>query len=227
VAAGIALVMATQQLGAMWLHRLAFPVLFGRPSAREGLEATAVTGDLVHAEPWRLLTAAFVHDGLLHFAMNVMALLALGRMIEMFAHRAYVPTVFLLAALASSGASAAFSGGGSVGASGAVMGLFGFLAVMARRRRDLMPPGFGRAILIDISVIALIGVVGYGYVDNWAHGGGFACGAFLGWLMIPHGGRTAYWEPSRAIRAIGDVSLGLLLAVAVGTVGVLARHLFF
>jgi hypothetical protein len=92
---------------------------------------------------------------------------------------------------------------------------------MARRRRDVMPPGFDKAILIDIGVIAAMGIFGRGYIDNWAHAGGFAAGALLGWLMIPRGGRAAYWEPSRPIRRLGDVALGILLLGSLGTVGVL------
>jgi hypothetical protein len=71
-----------------------------------------------------------------------------------------------------------------------------------------------------------MGIFGAGYVDNWAHGGGFVAGAFLGWLMIPHPRGTAYWEPSRPIRRIGDVALGLVLLSALGTIGVLAMRLF-
>lgn len=223
----IAAVMVVQMVGSMLKHGGAFPIMFGTSVTGEGVDAAGVVRKMVSAEPWRLLSGALLHDGLLHFGMNMMALLALGRFIEAFGHRAYVPIVFLLTALASSAASFFFSHApASVGASGGILGLFGFLAVMARRRREMMPPGFGRAILIDISVIAGIGLLGYGYVDNWAHAGGFASGAFLGWLMIPHGGRTAYWEPSRPIRVIGDVALGILMVAAAWTVGVLVHRLF-
>jgi membrane associated rhomboid family serine protease len=107
-----------------------------------------------------------------------------------------------------------------------VMGIFGFLAFMAYRRRDVMPPGFGKAILIDIGVIAAMGIFGRGYIDNWAHAGGFAAGALLGWLMIPRGGRTAYWEPSRPIRRLGDVSMAILLLASLGTIYMLVTRLF-
>jgi membrane associated rhomboid family serine protease len=106
------------------------------------------------------------------------------------------------------------------------MGLFGFLAVMAHRRRQVMPPGFGQAITIDIGVIAAMGIFGSGYVDNWAHAGGFVAGAALGWLMIPRPAATAYWEPSRPIRRLGDVAMALVMASALGTILVLALRLF-
>jgi hypothetical protein len=80
--------------------------------------------------------------------------------------------------------------------------------------------------VIVIGVFAAMGILGRGYIDNWAHAGGFAAGALLGWLMIPRGGRTAYWEPSRPIRRLGDAALAILLLASLGTVAVLVAHLF-
>jgi len=230
VAGAIGAVVLVQSLGAIAHPAGAgFPVLPQNPAIDLSVDAAGMVRAYVLAgQPWRLLSGAFLHDGLLHFGMNTMALLALGRFLEAYSHRAYVPLVFLLTALAASTASLAFSPiGASVGASGGIMGMFGFLAFMARRRRDVMPPGFGKAILIDIGVIAAMGIFGRGYIDNWAHAGGFAAGALLGWLMIPRGGRTAYWEPSRPIRRLGDVALGILLLASLGTVVILVARLFF
>jgi rhomboid protease GluP len=227
VAGALAAVVLVQSLMAVVLHH-GMPIAPGRSSNLSSVDAAAMVKAAVHAGAWwRLVTGAFLHDGLLHFGLNVMALLALGRFLEAFAHRAYVPTVFFLTALVASLASYRLSGAdASLGASGGIMGLFGFLAVMAHRRRALMPAGFGTAIMIDIAVIAAMGIFGAGYVDNWAHLGGFLSGAGLGWLMIPHSGRTAYWEPSRPIRRIGDVALGLIALSALGTIVVLGLRFF-
>jgi len=228
LAGAIGAVVLVQSLGAIFAPHGAFPVMPGNPAIGDSVMAAGMVKAFVRAgEVWRLLSSAFLHDGLLHFGMNTMALLALGRFLEAYSHRAYVPIVFLLTALAASCASFALSPAeASVGASGGIMGIFGFLAFMARRRRDVMPPGFGRAILIDIGVIAAMGIFGRGYIDNWAHAGGFVAGALLGWLMIPRGGRTAYWEPSRPIRRLGDLSMAILLLASLGTVVVLVARLF-
>jgi len=236
LAAGIAAVMLVQALGSLWQgNGIHIPILPGLIQNQPSIEAAGIVMERIldHHEYWRLLSGAFLHDGLLHFGMNTMALLAIGRFLEAFAHRAYVPIVFLLTALAASYTSYFWSPvthvDASVGASGGILGLFGFLAVLARVRRDVMPPGFGRAILADISVIAAMGIFGWGYIDNSAHAGGFISGALLGWLMIPRvrGGRTTpYWEPSRPIRIIGDVSLGILLLAALATIGLLVWRIF-
>lgn len=228
LAGGIALVMAVQAVAAVAIkHRS--PVLMGRDANTPSIEAAGLVQNAVavHHEYWRLLTSAYLHDGLLHFGFNIIGILALGKFLEAFSHRAYVPLVFLLTALAASTSSyLAGHAEASVGASGGLMGLFGFLAAMARIRRDRLPPGFGRAITADIAVIAAMGIMGAGYVDNFAHAGGFISGAALGWLMIPRSGRTPYWEPSPAIRALGTAAMGILLAGAVGTAAWLVITLF-
>lgn len=231
--AAVVLVQAISvQVMAATLHRsgIHIPILPAHPWIMPSVNAAGIVKEAIrqHGEYWRLLSGAFLHDGLLHFAMNVLALVAIGRFLEMFAHRAYVPLVFLLTAVAASTSSYFLShADASVGASGGILGLFGFLAVLARVRRKLLPPGFGRAITADIAVVAAMGLFGWGYIDNAAHAGGFISGAALGWLMIPRTGtRTAYWEPSKAIRVLGDVSLGILVIAAVGTIGVMAMRLF-
>ncbi|HET7229133.1 MAG TPA: rhomboid family intramembrane serine protease [Longimicrobium sp.] len=229
LAAGIALVVLVQAIAAVAVGH-GSPILMGSEANLPSIEAAGVVKAAIraHHQYWRLLSGAYLHDGLLHFAFNIIGILALGRFLEAFAHRAYVPLVFLLTALAASTASALspMHADASVGASGGLMGLFGFLAALARIRRDRLPPGFGRAILTDIAVIATMGILGAGYVDNYAHAGGFLTGAALGWLMIPRGGRTPYWEPSRAIRALGTTSLVILVLGATATAGWLVFKLF-
>jgi len=228
---GIALVMLVQAVAAVAISHHS-PVLMGGPANIPSIDAAGVVVQAIREnhEYWRLLTGVYLHDGLLHFGFNIIGILALGRFLESFAHRVYVPLVFLLTAVAASTASyfgSGFSGAeASVGASGGLMGLFGFLAALARIRRDRLPPGFGRAILTDIAVIAAMGILGAGYVDNFAHGGGFLSGAALGWLMIPRGGRTPHWEPSAAIRKLGTLAMGIVLAGAVGTAAWLVYTLF-
>jgi len=164
---------------------------------------------------WLLLTGTLLHGHILHFVMNILGFMALGRILEAFSHRAFVPLVFLLSAIGGSLASQLLMPEGlSVGASGGIMGMFGFLAVIALRRRQLMPPGFGRAIAVDVGVIVMMGIVGYGLIDNAAHGGGMLTGALLGLIAIPKGGAEPYWDPPRWVQVAGHAALAGVILVA-------------
>jgi hypothetical protein len=96
-------------------------------------------------EAWRLLTAGYLHVGIIHFAVNFMALLSLGRETEVLAHRAHLALVFLAAVLGGSLASFAVPPDNpSVGSSGGLMGLIGFLGVLAYRRARRCPRASSR-----------------------------------------------------------------------------------
>src|SRR5690606_3233599 len=90
-------------------------------------------------EWWRLFSSVFVHAGLIHLGFNTYALLLAGRMVErVYGHAGYL-LLYLFAGLTGSAASAIFSGGPSVGASGAIFGIFGALLAFLLRRRALIP----------------------------------------------------------------------------------------
>jgi membrane associated rhomboid family serine protease len=73
----------------------------------------------------------------------------------------------------------------SIGASGGVMGLIGYLAIYGYRRKEQLPPDFLKSMLINVGFIAAFGVIAYQIVDNFAHLGGFVVGAIYGFLQIP------------------------------------------
>jgi rhomboid protease GluP len=83
----------------------------------------------LHGEPWRLATSMFVHGGLLHLAMNTWVFWYVGRLVERLLGPLAFSAAYLLAGLAGSIASLAVHPATvSVGASGAIFGLFGVLA---------------------------------------------------------------------------------------------------
>jgi membrane associated rhomboid family serine protease len=162
-------------------------------------------------ETWRLLTAGYLHSGMIHFAVNFMALLALGRETEVLAHRAYLAIVFLAAVLGGSLASFIVPPDvPSVGSSGGLMGLIGFLGVLAYRRRETVPPGFLKMVLLNVAVIAGIGIVGMGMIDNAAHAGGLAVGALLGALLVPTTRAHPRWVAGPAVHAAGIAAMIVL-----------------
>jgi membrane associated rhomboid family serine protease len=178
--------------------------------------ALAVAGlvkDRVWAEPFRLVTAALLHVHFFHAWMNVPALLWLGRLVEAHTPRARVALVFLVSALGGTLLSAAIDPRTSVGASGGILGLVGYLVVMAHRRPGELPDGFGRVLRSAVAATAALGVLGISFIDNAAHLGGFAAGMALGRAMSSYDEGD---EP-RWLRAAGWAALGVVTAAALAT----------
>ncbi|MEJ7625149.1 MAG: rhomboid family intramembrane serine protease [Pyrinomonadaceae bacterium] len=163
----------------------AFQILTGlEPSIiAAGFDKPAFTEN---REYWRILTGATVHAGPLHVAMNCYALFSFGRILEMLSNRAHLAIVFLLAALGGGFSSLIFVPDGlSVGASGGVVGILGYLAVYAFRRRRFIDRGFRKSLLINIGFILVFGLVLNQVIDNYAHIGGLLTGAIYGLIQIP------------------------------------------
>jgi membrane associated rhomboid family serine protease len=196
-----------------------FAVRF-EPIELAGLKPSAVRA----GEWWRLLSAALLHGGVLHFYMNWMAFESFATRIELATHRVYVPLVFLVSTIYGNLASVVLRGDDriSVGASGGILGLVGFLLIIARRQRAHLPPGFTRMTAEVIALTALIGIIGYELIDNAAHAGGLMAGLILGLALVPE--RLAGADnpqPSLTVRVLGYVALAGLVFSALLTVGVM------
>src|SRR5262249_53587703 len=89
-------------------------------------------------EYYRFLTSMFLHGGLLHIAFNAWALYALGPETERIYGTARFLAIYFIAGLAGGVASYARSPYPAVGASGALFGLIGALAVFYYTSRDLL-----------------------------------------------------------------------------------------
>ncbi|CAN2227528.1 COG0705 Membrane associated serine protease [Candidatus Nanopelagicaceae bacterium] len=127
-------------------------------------------------EWYRLVTVALVHDNTnvipIHLAFNMLALHSLGTPIETFLGRNKFLIIFFVSLIGGSIASAMFLGynGYSIGASGAVFGLFGAWAVISKR--------IGAEVKSVLVIIGLNFVLGFtiGGVDWRAHLGGLIAG---------------------------------------------------
>ena len=153
---------------------------------------------------WRILSAMFVHVGLVHLATNMWCLWNLGLLGEPLLGVFGTIAVYLLTGAAGNLLSVAtdilFRNYGVVGAgaSGAVFGIAGILIVLLSNRRLAEPRnGRGGIPLAELhalrrSVINFAGInllIGLGsafqnflpiHIDNRAHVGGFLCGLLLG-----------------------------------------------
>jgi rhomboid protease GluP len=151
---------------------------------------------VAQGELYRLLSAAFVHDWTspLHLAFNMYALYIFGPLVERIFGSLQFILIYVLAALAASVASYIFTPGPSLGASGAIFGLFGVLFVALRVHHPLLGRQ-GRMLasqigfLIVLNVALGFGLMGSGIaaIDNFAHLGGLAAGAWLGLVLMPSG----------------------------------------
>lgn len=181
---------------------------------KESIQAAGLVKSAVwDGEVWRLFTCATLHVNFMHIWMNGQALIGLGRMIESLTDRAYLAIVFLPSALCGSVFSLLLMPNAtSVGASGGLMGLVGFLAVLGYRRKEILPPGFFKSILMNICFMGVIGLVGFAIIDNAAHLGGLLAGAVCGMVFIKKDGVANLAKASRLVRALGLASL-LVIAV--------------
>jgi len=170
-------------------------------------------------EWWRLFTACLMHGSFMHFWMNFLILLHFARIVENTIHRAYVPLIFFVSAAAGSIFSVLlYPHTTSVGASGGLMGLFGFITTAAYFDRDRFPPKYLRRSLEGIAFVGMFGLIGFEFVDNAAHLGGLCGGLALGWLFRPQREDVLLKVLSERISTLSTVVLvllGILAAVAV------------
>nr|WP_152225155.1 rhomboid family intramembrane serine protease [Arthrobacter citreus] len=160
-------------------------------------------------EPWRMLTAAFLHSPgfIFHIAFNLYALWLLGRSLEPLLGRMRFILLYLVSALGGSIGvlilAPAFQA--VVGASGAIFGLFGALFVIQRQRG-----GDVKALLVLIGINLVLGFL-YPSISWQAHLGGLltgaACGAVLAYA--PKGRR-------RSLVQFGGLAAIALVLVALG-----------
>jgi membrane associated rhomboid family serine protease len=171
------------------------------------------------SEPWRLLTAAFLHSpsSPLHILFNMYALWMTGPYLEALLGRVRFVALYLLSALGGSVVYLVLSSpsdvnqwaGGTVGASGAVFGLFGaFFIVQRRLNRDTGPL---------IAIIAINFAIGFLPGIAWqAHLGGLFTGVLAALVLVyaPRLNRTTIQFAGLAAVA---VLLGLMFIAKIAT----------
>lgn len=163
---------------------------------------------------WRLATAPFLHGHWLHFLMNASALAYLGRRVELLAHWPHMVMVFVVAAWVGGEASARFLTSPSIGASGGIIGLLGFLMVFESSHRSLVPESVRRRLLAGILMTAALGMLGYKLIDNWAHGGGLLAGMAYALIVFPKTSSAKRPEGTLGDRVAGSITLAVCVVSA-------------
>ncbi|MEU6809509.1 rhomboid family intramembrane serine protease [Streptomyces sp. NPDC046831] len=129
---------------------------------------------------YRLLTSMFLHGGHLHILFNMLSLWWIGGPLEAALGRARYLALYFTAGLAGSALTYLIAAPNqpSLGASGAIFGLFGATAILMRRLNYDMRP------IIALLVINLIVTFGWSNIAWQAHIGGLVAGAVVGYAMV-------------------------------------------
>jgi rhomboid protease GluP len=142
--------------------------------------------EVLDGEYWRLLTYQFLHSGIRHLFFNMYALVYLGLIVENKLGWKKFLIVYLLSGICGGFASIVFrDSGGTIGSSGAVMGIFGALLAMILHK--FFEPKANRALLIStVFVLAIMLVSGLTNerVDNACHFGGIIGGFIITNILI-------------------------------------------
>jgi rhomboid protease GluP len=151
---------------------------------------------LLGNEWWRVVTAMFLHGGLLHIGFNMMALMQLGPAIEELYGSARYLFIYVLTGAFGFLVSAYF-GNFSLGASGALLGLVGVMLAVTTKRGGSYMHELRSRLISSVVILFVIGFMGMG-IDNYAHGAGLVAGFVLGKLFAdrqpssPNERRRAY-----------------------------------
>jgi rhomboid protease GluP len=168
----------------LMMLRFGSEVLFRPP-----YDIMSVMGGLVpvawyDGEYWRLITYGYLHYGLWHIAFNMFALSQVGPLLEKEIGPARFFSAYTLTLIAGGAADLVLRPHLPIpiaGASGALFGLIGFGAAYCHFSGGFLRSGYRNFFL----TWGLYGFI-FGYIiraDNIAHGGGFAAGVLLGWLV--------------------------------------------
>lgn len=142
-------------------------------------------GPLVfEGQVWRLLTCAFLHGGLIHIVFNMYALYVIGPQLEVLFGRVKYIVIYLLSAIGGSSLSLVFSPNTlSIGASGAIFGLFGAMVMYVLKYRDRIPKRVLNNLFFVIILNLFIGFNLQG-IDNFGHIGGLVTGVVVSLIFL-------------------------------------------
>ena len=136
---------------------------------------------ILEGEWWRLFTAAFIHIGLIHFFINMLALYYIGQFVERIYGSKSFFIIYFLSLLLGNIASFVFTDAITAGASGAIFGLFGTLLYFGIKYRMLFIRTIGNQFMLLLIVNIVLGII-VPQIDIGAHIGGLI-GGFLAAMM--------------------------------------------
>ena len=209
---------ATQTLIALCILVYLFQIALGFRVTLAGHYSPALVAD---GDVWRILTGNLLHAqggfaGLVHITLNLLALMALGFLVERPLGSARTACVMGISAVGAMTIGGLFGNSMVVGASGIVFGLAGSVLWLDYRHAEVLPAWWRfprRSLWIILGVNIVIGAV-IPVIALAAHIGGLISGAIAtAWV-----GRRIFSRPALWIRATCG-ALIFATAISVGTAG--------
>jgi len=159
-------------------------------------------------EYWRLVTAGFLHGGLVHIAMNSWVLWDVGAQVDEMYGTSRMLVIYLVSSVFGFGLSSVMSSGISIGASAAACGLIGAMIALGLRHHNPVGDALRGTYIRWVILILIMGFFITG-IDNFAHIGGLI-GGFV----------TAYvaGEPGRvgsATETLWKAAAGMCVVITV------------
>ena len=146
--------------------------------------------------PWQLVTAMFAHGSLEHLLMNMVSLWWLGTLLERMQGTVRFAIVYFVSGIVGNLVFALFSDGYAVGASGAIFGMLGAVAVLLYKHRQ---SPVAKAMLQGLLVMIAINVVNSFMpgIALEAHFGGLLAGALVEVIILAIGSKNANYPALR------------------------------
>jgi membrane associated rhomboid family serine protease len=166
----------------------------------------ALIGAQIYAQDewYRLVTAMFLHGSLLHIALNMIVLYWCGTIVERALGTWRFLLIYFVSGIAGSAGALLFSGpfAVTVGASGAIYGIFGALLILEYRATGTFAgPALG-LIVINLALSFVIPNISWG-----GHVGGLVGGTLATFALL----HFQYTRP----RSLGPVLVGLIMVVSI------------
>jgi rhomboid protease GluP len=161
----------------------------------------------LHGEVWRLVTAGFLHGGILHILMNSWVLFDLGAEVEQLYGTSRLIVFYFVSTVTGFLTSSMLGRYPSLGSSAGIFGLIGAMLAFGFTDRSALAAAvksaYGRWVIYGLVLSFIPGV------DFWAHLGGLAGGFLTGALASTPRARLMWKEP--LIRSAAGVCLALTL----------------
>jgi len=165
---------------------------------------------------WRLLTAAFLHYGIFHLAVNMYSLYWVGSLLEHVIGRWKFLLLYLASGLAgSAGALIVTPHAATVGASGAIFGILGALYVLERNGHIASGGQIAGLIVLNLVITLAFSGLAFGsatglQISLGGHVGGLLGGGLAMWLLLQVR-RSDLWS---VVALVGVAAASVLLAYA-------------